>query len=384
MLAPAQNLIIERRLLASLADIVDPWRQLAERAIEPNVFYTPDFALAAAPALGRDVEAILVWSAERQLLGLLPFRRSSRRYGMKLPLLVGWTHPFAPLGVPLIDRDMTAEVAAACLAHIAGDARLPKLLLLPLLPDAGPVARALRAAAESQGGAHRAFGEHQRAALDLAAGRSRELDEVIGIKRMRESRRLRRRLGEAGRAEFSVARYPETIAPALQRFLVLESQGWKGAAGTALIQRDAHRRFAEAALGALAGRGKAMVAELGLDGREIASVILLRSGDRAWPWKIAYDEGMARFSPGLQAMTDLTAALIADDTIRFVDSCAVPNHPLIDHLWRDRLAMADLMIGPRPGGNFALACRMETMHRDAIARARKLRDALKRAAAFRS
>ena len=384
MLAPAQNLVIERRPLAGLGDIVDAWRRLAERAAEPNVFYTPDFALAAAPALGRDVEAILVWSAERQLLGMLPFRLSSRRYGVKLPLLVGWTHPFAPLGTPLADRDATAEVAAAFVRHIVGDAGLPKLLLLPLLPAAGPVARALRAAAESRGGAHRAFGEHQRAALDLAAGRPRDLDEVIGAKRLREARRLRRRLDEVGQVEFAVARYPETIAQALQRFLALELKGWKGAAGTALIQSDAHRRFAEAALDALAGRGAAMVAELSLDGREIASVILLRSGDRAWSWKMAYDESMARFSPGLQAMTDLTAALVADDTIRFADSCAVPDHPLMDHLWRDRLAMADVMIALGPGGNFALACRIETMRRDAMAMARRVRDMLKRATAFRS
>jgi CelD/BcsL family acetyltransferase involved in cellulose biosynthesis len=384
MLAPAQKLVIERRPLAALADIVDPWRRLPERAVEPNVFYTPDFALAAAPAFGRDVEAILVWSAERQLLGLLPFRRSARRYGMKLPLLVGWTHPFAPLGTPLFDRDATAEVAAAFVGHIAGDARLPKLMLLPLLPDAGPVARALRAAAENRGGTHRAFGAHQRAALDLAAGRPRDLDEVIGAKRMREARRLRRRLGEVGQVDFAVARYPETIAQALQRFLALESRGWKGAAGTALIQSNAHRRFAEAALDALAGRGEAMVAELMLDGRDIASVILLRSGNRAWSWKIAYDEGMARFSPGLQAMTDLTAALVADESIRFTDSCAVPDHPLIDRLWRDRLGMADMMISVGPGANFALACRMEAIRRDTLAMARRLRDVLKRATAFRS
>jgi CelD/BcsL family acetyltransferase involved in cellulose biosynthesis len=384
MLAPTQNITIERRPLAGLVDVIDPWRRLAERAAEPNVFYTPDFALAAAPALGRDVEAILAWSDERHLLGLLPFRLMSRRYGLKLPLLVGWTHPFAPLGTPLVDRDATAEVAAACLAHIAGDASLPKLVLLPLLPDAGPVARALRTASGELGGAHRAFGEHQRAALDLAAGRPRDLDEVIGAKRMREARRLRRRLCEVGQVEFAVARYPETIAQALQRFLALESQGWKGAVGTALIQSDAHRRFAEAALDALAGRGAAMVAELSLDGREIASVILLRSADRAWSWKIAYDEGMARFSPGLQAMTDLTAALLADVTIRFADSCAIPGHPMIDHLWHDRLAVADVMISVRSGGNFALACRMETMRRDAIAMARRMRDLLRGVMALRS
>jgi CelD/BcsL family acetyltransferase involved in cellulose biosynthesis len=384
MLAPAQNLVIERRPLAALADIVDPWRRLSERAVEPNVFYTPDFALPAAPAFCHDVEAILVWSAERQLLGLLPFRRSVRRYGMKLPLLVGWTHPFAPLGTPLVDRDTTAEVTAAFFEHIAGDAALPKLLLLPLLADTGPVAGMLRSAGEKLGGSHAAFGAHRRAALDLAAGRPCDLDEVIGAKRMREARRLRRRLGEVGRAEFAVAHTASEVAPALQRFLALESQGWKGAAGTALIQSAAHRQFAESALDALARRGEATIAELTLDGRIVASVIALRSADRVWSWKMAYDEGMARFSPGLQTMTEVTAALLADETIRFVDSCAVPDHPLMDHLWRDRLAMADVMIGLGPGANFTRAYRLESMRRDVIAMARRARDVLRRGATLRS
>ena len=93
---------------------------------------------------------------------------------------------------------------------------------------------------------------------------------------------------------------------------------------------------------------------------------------------------MARFSPGLQAMTEVTAALLADETIEFVDSCAVPNHPLMDHLWRDRLAMADLMIGLSPGTDFARACRLETMRRDVIAMARSVRDALRHLTASRS
>ena len=110
----------------------------------------------------------------------------------------------------------------------------------------------------------------------------------------------------------------------------------------------------------------------------------MRSVDRVWSWKMAYDESMARFSPGLQAMTEVTAALLADETIHFVDSCAVPDHPLMDHLWRDRLAMADVMIGVSPGANFARACRLETMRRDVIAAARNARDALRRVATFRS
>ena len=110
---------VEWRPLAELAPIAEEWRALAARALEPNVFYEPAFALAAAPVFGRDVGAGLVWSAAyaRRLVGVFPARIERRRYGIALPVLVGWTHPYAPLGTPLVDRDAGAAVIAAWLDH---------------------------------------------------------------------------------------------------------------------------------------------------------------------------------------------------------------------------------------------------------------------------
>jgi len=51
------TLRVEWRPLVELGDVAAQWRELAERAIEPNVFYEPSFALAAAPALGADAGA---------------------------------------------------------------------------------------------------------------------------------------------------------------------------------------------------------------------------------------------------------------------------------------------------------------------------------------
>jgi CelD/BcsL family acetyltransferase involved in cellulose biosynthesis len=378
MLAPT-TFLTERRPLAALCDVVEPWRRLAAGAIEPNVFYEPSFALAAAPVLGRDVEAILVWSADapRQLVGLFPVHAEARRYGVKLPLLVGWAHPFAPLGTALIDRDAAAAVTASFLDHIAGDATLPKLLLLPMLTEFGPAAQALRFAIEGRGGAYAVHGRHRRAALNLDGDATRELDHAVGPKRLKEFRRLRRRLAEAGPVEFEFAQTSVDVARALQSFLALESQGWKGAAGTALIQSGDLRRFAETAVDALALQGQAGVARLMLGARPIACIVTLRSGGGVWTWKIAYDESMARFSPGLQAMTDLTEALVADPAVAFVDSCAAPDHPMIDHLWHDRIAMADLIIALKPGTEFAVACRMESARRHVIAWARAARDLIR-------
>jgi hypothetical protein len=160
---------------------------------------------------------------------------------------------------------------------------------------------------------------------------------------------------------------------------VLESRGWKGTAGTALIQSRDLRRFAETAVDVLAREGQAGVARLSLGARPIACIVTLHSGRGVWTWKIAYDESMARFSPGLQAMTELTEVLVADKAVAFVDSCAAPDHPMIDHLWHDRVDMADLMIALKAGAEFVVACRMEAMRRHAIAWARGARDFIRRA-----
>src|SRR6516164_7510124 len=99
------TLRVEWHPLVELDRVAAKWRELAERAIEPNVFYEPAFALAAAPALGADASAGLVWSRTGQLVGLFP-ARVERRYGVAPPLLIGWTHPYAPLGAPLVDGAM--------------------------------------------------------------------------------------------------------------------------------------------------------------------------------------------------------------------------------------------------------------------------------------
>ena len=380
MLAPAQTkLAAERRPLAALRDIIEPWRELAARAAEPNVFYDPDFALAAAPVHGRDVEAILVWSAgqPRRLLGLFPFTISRRRYALKLPLLIGWTHPFAPLGTPLVDRDACTEVIAAFLDHVAGDEALPKRVLLPLLNETGPVARALQSALAQSGGVCAAFGRHCRAVLQPGADRAGYIERAIGTKRRKELRRQRRRLAEMGPLSFTLASAPDEVAAALQDFLILEVGGWKGRAGTALAQNADVRRFVEASVGALAARGAVQVARLTSRSRPIACVLTLKSANAAWSWKVAYDESFAPFSPGVQAFLDLTEALLANDALAYVDSCAAADHPMIDHLWRERLSLGDLLIGLRGGAAFALSCRLEAARRKLNALARQLRDALR-------
>src|ERR1700728_727218 len=222
----ADSLAVEWRDLAQLEPIADEWRELAGRALEPNVFYEPAFALAAAPVFGRGAGAVLVWSGTtpRRLLGFFPARIAARRYGLKLPVLVGWTHAYAPFGLPLVERDAAEPVIAAWLAHLGAETAVPGLLLLPFLPEDGPFVAALGACLRRAQLPMADFNHHRRALLAPSGDRSRYVEHAVG--------------------------------PALDDFFRIEAGGWKGRAGTAASGHDDLRGFIRTATAALAAEEK--------------------------------------------------------------------------------------------------------------------------------
>jgi CelD/BcsL family acetyltransferase involved in cellulose biosynthesis len=380
MLAPGDTaLTTEWRPLAGLAGVAAEWRALARRAAEPNVFHEPDFALAAATALAPDVGAVLVRAVEpRRLIGLFPCRIERARFGIHLPLLVGWSHAYGPLGTPLIDRDALAPAIMAFLDHVVDDDSLPNLLMMPDLVEDGPVARALAAAVAQRGGRAAAFGRHRRALLAPGDDRAGYLDAALGRKKRKELNRQRRRLDEAGGVAVAVAREPAAVIAAMADFFALEARGWKGAGGTAAAQSAAVRQFMESAVAALAAHGQARVVRLLHADRTIAAGVLLLGGRGAWFWKIAYDEGAARASPGVQLTLELTDAVLAEPAIAWCDSCATPGHAMIDSIWREPRTMVDQLIGLAPGFDFTLACRLEGLRRGVVAAGRRLRGLIAR------
>jgi len=371
----AYSLEAEWRQLAQLPPIAESWRELAGRALERNVFYEPAFALAAAAAFGADAGAVLVWSgtSPRKLLGFFPARIERRRYAVKLPVLVGWTHPYAPFGVPLVEREAAEPVVAAFLGFVAAEPSLPGLLLLPFLPENGPFAAALAAILRRAQMPSADFNRHRRALLAPSSARPRYVERSVPARKRKELRRAVRRLAEMGALLLTSTTAPAAVATALEDFFSLEAGGWKGRAGTAAVCRDDVGGFVRAAVEALAAEDKVVAVRILLDGRAIAAAIVLRSGDHAWFWKIAHDERFARFSPGVMLTVALTEQLAEDRTIAQSDSCASADHPMIEHVWRERLALCDRLIGLRPRARFRYAKHLQALRSAAITGAKRMR-----------
>jgi CelD/BcsL family acetyltransferase involved in cellulose biosynthesis len=361
--------------LHQLESTVGQWRELAGNALEPNVFYEPAFASAAARVFGRDAGAVLVWSGTgpRKLLGFFPARIERRRYGLNLPVLAGWSHPYAPLGTPLVDREAAEPVIAAWLAYLAGNTELPGLLLLPFLTVEGPFAAALDVILRRAQMPSANFNCHSRALLAPHGDRSLYVEWALDVHKYKELRRMGRRLGDLGAMLFTAKTEPAAVAAGIEDFFILEMGGWKGRAGTAAARHRDIRQFIRTALAELAAERKVLINRFYFDGHPIAVTITLRSADTAWFWKIAYDEKFARYSPGVILTAAMTEELADDASIGRTDSCATSNHPMIDHVWRERLALCDRLIALRPETPFGAARRLELLRRAASTAAKRIR-----------
>jgi CelD/BcsL family acetyltransferase involved in cellulose biosynthesis len=332
--------------LTALASVSIPdWTALAADAVEPNACYLPFWALAVSRhARGRnDALALTAFdnTAPDRLTGLMPVRWASRALSLPVPLLVSW-NAYAPFSAPLLDRDCAIEAAGALLdgAKAAG----ARGLLLQNIPTEGAAYAAIRAALERRGLTPEILRSFRRAGLDARRDAETVLRDALSAKKLKELRRQRHRLEDTGPVVFEVASEPERIGPALEAFLTLEDNGWKGKRGTALLRHPGDAAFIREAASALAATGQFEIVSLTRNGDTLASGLILRDAGRAFFFKIAMDETEARTSPGVQLTIDLTRHLCADPAIAFADSTADGEHPMIDHIWRERIEIADVFV----------------------------------------
>jgi CelD/BcsL family acetyltransferase involved in cellulose biosynthesis len=341
--------------LVPLTDVpVAPWRALAERAIEPNGYYLPDWELAVnAFASGRTgVSALSAWSEPSlvpddtaQLIGLLPVVSLWRAYKIPLPALAS-ASPYGTLCTPLLDRDIAGDAMSRMMAQ-ARSAGAHALILRDVSLN-GAAMKAITEALRLDGMRPRVLQSHARACLDARHDANELLRNALGGKKLKELRRQRNRLAEHGAVRFDVAHAPDAVAAAIETFLALEASGWKARRGTALKQDDGDAGFVRRATTGLAATGQCEIVTLYAGETPVAAAIVLRHQDRAFYFKLGVDERFAKFSPGVQLTLELTRHLCAHATIATADSTASADHPMINPIWRGRLKIGDVLIPLRP------------------------------------
>ena len=291
-----------------------------------NPFHAPWFVEAAAERIISQPEWFEGAGAR------LPTRPAARLGRLPLPHNEGLHHDHCFLGTPSLTPGREAEGLRALAA--AG-----RLLRLRKVPEDSSAHAALAVFPGA-----RIVASRERAWLRAGASYEDHLADALRGKKRKELRRQRARLEEAGALSEAVEEGAAGLDGWTDEFLVLEAEGWKGEAGTAMARREAEAAFLRGMLAGAAAVGALRRFSLRLDGRPVALVIGLASGDHGlYTYKIAHDPALSRYSPGVMAMLLVTRHVLGNGHA-FADSCAAEGHPMIDSLWRDRRVLHDWIV----------------------------------------
>lgn len=323
---------------------------LSNRAMEPNVFFSAGFLAPAMPRIeDRQVRMALIRdnNGKRSRMRLLmPFSVDKPGFAVGPSIIRVWANTFGPLGTPLVDGEGAAETLDNLFEGlIQRELHLPTTLVLPDIRLNGPFAQMARAVAIGRNLPITTANPYSRPMLESSEDALDYLSAAISPSHLREMRRQWKQLEKQGELVYSVARQPGDIHRRMEEFMALEASGWKGKKRSALVLDRHHAAFAREAISNLAGVDAVRIHTIDLDGRAIASMIVLMMGGEAYTWKTAFNEDYARYSPGKLLMGELTEWHLDDANIVRSDSCAVPDHPVMSRFWREREEMGTLIIG---------------------------------------
>ncbi len=322
-----QNLKFLKVKVANTRALAEPWQMLAKSAVQPAGFNAPELLI---PILQQNEYANLstISDGPDLLLAVPLVEKRFACFSLSNPLLAS--------GLPHLSKS-APESAMLAFMHAQ-----TKPILLRAIPADGPFYETLnRHTAQFE-----IIESWQRAALKPTGTYENWLANNFDQKRRKEFKRLRNRLSEQGVLTTEILKSTDNPKPFVDDLLRLEAAGWKGEKGTAINAMPELAESLYEAAASLHKSGKLRFWSLKLDGKSIATLFAIVEGSHAWLGKIAYDESFSKFSPGVMIILDCTETFFAEPAITQVDSSAIPNHPMIDRIWRDRLAMVSVFVAP--------------------------------------
>jgi hypothetical protein len=277
------------------------------------------------------------------------------RMARLLPGLDVLMSPCVPLydtnGGPDVADDAAEELLALLLKADGLPADWPHVLVAHRIVAEGPVWEALQRLASSGAIAMYSIVSWERSILDrrVAPDADSYVAQAHSPSRVKRLKQKCKALEKSGPLTLEVGRRAEEIQAAFEAYCALEGAGWKGAAGTALDGDPGGKAYVGGLMAALAADGLAFALTLRQNGRVIASSLFVRSGGEAVFWKTAYDESLAKHSPGVVLDLLVTEWLYAQPWFESLDTGHDDSVDPARELWSERRKMATVVIDMKPG-----------------------------------
>lgn len=332
--------------LEGLHSIKNEWIELAQNVQSENIFFEYWFLMPAFKWL-RDnaVYVLAVWvkvGKDRRLVFLAPFVHTLTYRRLPISNIRTWNHDYCFSGTPLLHKDYVKESIHTVSKYFKHEHNAVYVYEdLPL--ESVPVQATIKSNWLSTSALTYTY---QRAFAFKTDKTKSYIDDAVPKKKRKEFGRLLRRLNDLGPIAFE--EYTMIPKPDLKRwtedFLKLEASGWKGKRHTAIAQTESHKQFLVEMLSQAESQNKLHIFRLNLGGDPIAMLIVLKGKNTMSTFKTCFDENYGKYSPGVLLMLHATEALFASYSNIVLDSCAHENHPMIDHLWKEKKPMTTIEV----------------------------------------
>jgi CelD/BcsL family acetyltransferase involved in cellulose biosynthesis len=325
---------------------------LDDSCAEPNPFYAPALLDAARLSLDSDVDLHIVDASDGDgaLIGRLPVVESREHGRFPVRHAANWLHRHCFYGAPLLRVGREDEAWTAILHALDAAPWSGGFLHLRNVDADGAAFAALRRVCAAQSRRCEEVGRYERAMLRSNLDAEAYWTENVRAKKRKELRRLQTRLAEMGEIVRRHLDDPAQLDAWIDAFLLIEAKGWKGAQGTALGSHAEDSAFLREACRNAMAVGQLDMLRIDCDGQPIAMLINFVSGQGGFSFKIGIDPDFARYSPGVLIEQDNLARMLDAHVAPWMDSCAAPDHPMIDSLWGERRTIAQYRIGlNKPG-----------------------------------
>jgi CelD/BcsL family acetyltransferase involved in cellulose biosynthesis len=346
---PGHDLTVRRQPFPceSSPVLLDEWRDLEQRSLLRNPFLSSAFLFPQWQFVEEVPPAQLLTVVDQDgrwlLAGIFEHVRGTSR--LPLPhLRAAETHHTFMTGC-LIDSDHSEAVSDALWSylrrhHLHG-------LSFPMFPVESPLGQLFRGQCEKSGTVATVDDVCQRATVTPQSG------TAMSSKRAKSLRRGRRALEKLGQVSLKFNHCPLDDLSAVERFLFLESLGWKGESQSAIACRMSEVQAFKATARVLAQENRIHFAELHVDERVIASMCLFRSGSDYSAFKIGWDPQFERGCPGFLLAADLQENMHHLPGCRSIDSCACPGS-FLDHVWPGRMSIGTALFTTTRWGSLAV------------------------------
>lgn len=327
-------------------DDVSRWRDLAEHAAEPNVFYGPDFLVPTAAHFDRDrTLRLVIVESDGTWLALMPYelvaanRRWPHRHASNDgPIL----NQFTSLGVPLLRQDDPRRAARGLVRAFRRFSReLGGSIEMAFVSGDGPGGAALQQAFADDGSTLHVWGGDARAAVRFAEVEDPGALGYLPRSRAKAVRRRARRLTEAIGVPAELDSLTLDVVDDPAEFLRFELETWKAdpardGVGFSRL-REGPEWFTDV-FQAHAAAGRATLLALRPAGETLYMAAFLRSGRTLFAWYDEYAEAWAQHAPGVLGRLLTVKQLAAEGGADLLDSCMHPSlYPDQNELYPSRL-----------------------------------------------